>query len=383
MAKGWQAWGLGHADRIRENWQGNLPSSLRIFGYAFEAGSAKGLQAGLDPVEVNIRRGLAVARSLEALKRAGLSPDVVYGHPGWGEMLFVRDVFPRAKIVSYCELYLHSEGQDLGFDPEFPERQGLAFAVQVQNMVQTQSLVRSDFGISPTFWQKSRYPEQLQSSISVSFDGIDCKHVVPSHSARLEFGGRIFDRSLELVTFVSRNLEPLRGFHVFMRSLPDLLRRKPHAQVLIAGGDGVSYSRPAPSGSYRAALMCELGSSVDWGRVHFLGKLSYAHYLSLLQISRVHVYLSYPFVLSWSVFEAMAVGCTLFAGDTEPVREVIQHGKNGFLVDFFDQGGLAEGISEAIDNPQPVIAASARQTIYDRYDWDKSCLPVITKHLES
>jgi glycosyltransferase involved in cell wall biosynthesis len=373
-----QVWALGEARRVKENWRHAVPG-LNLYGYTFNEETGTALNAHLRTTDTNLRRGLAVAKSLETLKTKGLNPDVVFGHPGWGEMLFVRDAFPRAKIVNYCEFYFNSEGQDLGFDPEFPERQTLRYDVRAQNMTQSQSLLAGDLGISPMHWQRDRYPEMLRSHIDVVFDGIDCDVVKPDLHARFSSGEGQPDLSShdEVITFVNRNLEPLRGFHVFMRALPALQRRRPNAHIVIVGGDGASYSRAPAQGTYRQLYSKEIEGRVDWSRIHFVGRIPYSRYLGLLQISTAHVYLSYPFVLSWSMLEAMAAGCVVIASDTAPVREVIRHTENGLLVDFFDQAQLIASIEQACMHraEHDVIRRRARQDILDRYDLRTICLP--------
>ncbi len=181
------------------------------------------------------------------------------------------------------------------------------------------------------------------------------------------------------MTYSARDLEPYRGFHAFMRALPEVLERRPTAQVLIVGGDGVSYGRQSQQAtSYREQLLAELDGRLDLRRVHFLGHLPYRQYLTVLQISTVHVYLTYPFVLSWSLLEAMAAGCLVVSSRTAPVEEVMRDGGNGFLVDFFDLDGLASRVVEVLsleDSVAVKIKAAARQTVLDRYDLNTVCLP--------
>ena len=370
-------WALGEAQRVAANWRQTIPN-LKLFGYVFNEVVSTIPNGSLKTTDTNIRRGLAVAKSLTSLAKQGLRPDVIYGHPGWGEMLFVRDIFPDAKIVNFCEFYFNFEGQDRGFDPEFRDPNVTPFDVRAQNMTQTQSLLSADLGIAPTLWQKSRYPALLQKQIEVVFDGIDCGAVKPSPAATLTLAdGKVLTPADEVLTFVNRNLEPYRGFHVFMRALPVIQRERPHAQVVIVGDDGVSYGRPLKGTTYREHYVKQLGDTVDWSRVHFLGRVPYARYLSVLHVSTVHVYLTYPFVLSWSLMEAMAAGCAVVASNTEPVTEVISDGVNGKLVDFFDHKRLAEIVGKCLAERGRLsdIRRQARQTVLERYDLMRICLP--------
>ena len=185
-----------------------------------------------------------------------------------------------------------------------------------------------------------------------------------------------------MITFVSRRLEPYRGFHVFMRALPRLLRERPQAHVLIVGGDEAGYGQPPPGGgTWREVLWAEVGGVLDRSRVHFLGRVPYAEFVALLQLSSVHVYLTYPFVLSWSMIEAMACGCAVVASATPPVLEVIEDGGNGLLVDFFDTDRIVDAVSRVLDHPDRMRAmrAAARRTAIERYDFATVCLP---RHVE-
>ncbi|GLQ42123.1 glycosyl transferase [Dyella nitratireducens] len=326
-----------------------------------------------------MRRGRAVALCLQSLRSTGFRPDVIYGHPGWGDMLHVRDVFPEARVINYCEFYFNREGQDIGFDPEFQADVTDTYRVRTDNMTQLASLIDADAGISPTVWQRSRYPDLLRRSISVIHDGIDLDAVHPDPAAELVLPQSLLrlDRHTPVITYVARNLEPYRGFHVFMRALPAILKAVPNAHVVMVGGDDVSYSKkPAQGGTYRELMLNEVGARLDLSHVHFLGRVSYAQYLRVLQVSSVHVYLTYPFVLSWSILEAMAMGTVVVASRTAPVQEVIEDGINGHLVDFFSHQDLAETVSSAClaGGSLDLLRQAAQQTVAKRFDLRKSCL---------
>ncbi len=329
--------------------------------------------------EASIENGLAVAQVCEGLKREGFRPDMVIGHNGWGETLYVKDVWPETILLSYFEFFYHAADSDLDFDPEFPPSPLDRVRIRTRNVVNLLGLETADWGQTPTEWQKSLYPERYWPQISVIHEGVDTALVRPDPSARLWLRGRpLLAPGQQIVTYSARNLEPYRGFHVFMRALPPLLARFPELQVLIVGGNGVSYGRrPAQGTSWREAMLSELGGRLDLGRVHFLGRLPYPQYLAALQVSAAHVYFTYPFVLSWSFLEAMAAGCLLVASKTPPVEEVVRDGENGYLVDFFDRDALVERLSAALTRPDrdARIRAAARATVEARYDLKSVCLP--------
>lgn len=323
----------------------------------------------------------AVLEQARRLKAEGFRPDIMLGHNGWGETLFLKDVWPDVPLLSFFEFFYHAEGADTGFDPEFPPDGDVRPRLRMMNTVNLLGLHAADWGQSPTVFQAQQYPALYRSRLSVVHDGIDTDAIRPNPNRSITLPGRDAPLTVadEVVTYVSRNLEPYRGFHVFMRALPEILGRRPKAQVIVVGGDDVSYGpRLAGKQCFREALLAEQAGRIDLERVHFLGQLPYEHFLALLQISAVHVYLTYPFVLSWSMLEAMSAGCLVVGSATPPVQEVIRHGDNGLLVDFFDTKGLADRIDAVLDHPDRMaeLRAAARRTVVERYDLNRVCLPI-------
>jgi glycosyltransferase involved in cell wall biosynthesis len=275
----------------------------------------------------------------------GLHPDVILAHPRWGETLPLRTMFPKARLIVYCEFFYGAEGRDLGFDPEFPEP-GLDghIGVQLKNATTLLALADANLGISPTSWQHSTFPKHYQGMIEIVHEGVDTQLMRPDPAARLNLpDGRELTRSDEVVTFVARNLEPLRGYHIFMRALPEILARRPNAQIVIIGSEGLSHGLPPPAGTtWKSVFLNEVRDQLDLGRIHFIGRVPHQTFLKALQVSAAHVYLTYPFALSWSMLEAMSAGCPLIASDTAPVREVVQDDETAILVPFFAVDQLAE-----------------------------------------
>jgi len=332
--------------------------------------AAGGVHRFLRGIDMAVRRGEAAARVAQAIGRS-FRPDVVVAHIGWGEGLYLRDVLPDARIVAYCEFFYHAEGCDVGFDPEFPPARDAALHLRTRNAAQLLSLDAAHRGLSPTLWQRSVFPAAQAEKIAVIHDGIDVARVAPDPEARFLLpDGRALRAGDPVVTYVARSLEPYRGFHVFMRALPRILARHKDAQAVVVGDDEVSYGRPpAEGGSWRARLLAELDGRLDRTRLHFVGRLPYDRYVSLLQVSAAHVYLTYPFVLSWSMLEAMAASCMVIGSATAPVTEVIANRENGLLVDFFARDQLADAVLWALDNPDAARAlrAAARRTAVERF----------------
>jgi glycosyltransferase involved in cell wall biosynthesis len=267
----------------------------------------------------------------------------------------------------------------VGFDPDHPPSLDDGPRARTRNIGNLIGLDAVDLGQCPTRWQRSVYPDHYHSRLRVVHDGVDTRAVAPNPKARLTLpNGRELSAGDEVLTYVARNLEPYRGFHTFMRSLPEILSRRPKAQAVIVGGDNVSYGAAAPAGTcHREMLLKELGDSLDLSRVHFLGWTPYSTFLNVLQVSRAHVYLTYPFVLSWSMLEAMSAECLVIGSRTPPVQEVISHGENGLLVDFFNTREIAETVVNALGAPAEfaTIRRNARRTAVKRYDLHTVCLP--------
>ena len=330
-------------------------------------------------LEGAVMNALAVARLCEGLKRDGFTPDIVIGHTGWGELLFVKDVWPRVPMLGYFEFFYRSTHSDLDFDPEFPPTFEDTMRVRVRNATNLLSLDAADWGHTPTKWQRDQYPAEYHPRISIIHEGVDTEHVRPDPAARLWLrGGVTLSRDEQVVTYCARKLEPYRGFHVFMRALPKVLAECPNAHVVIVGGDGVSYGRmPKDGKGWREHMVAELAGQLDLSRVHFLGWLPHAQYLAVLQVSSAHVYLTYPFVLSWGLIEAMAAECMVIASRTPPVEEVIDGIDNGRVFDFFDTDELAGQIVSALRDQAATVTMrrNARRTAVEQFDLKTQCLP--------
>ena len=328
-----------------------------------------------------VERGVACARAARSLRdKHGFMPDLILGHSGWGETLFLRSIWPKARIVIYAEYYYRARGLDSDFDAEFlPENPDRDFAITAEQAHLGHALAQADAAICPTEWQAETFPPVYRPMIHVMHDGIDTARLAPDQGAQVTLpNGPTLRAGDEVLTFVNRNLEPYRGYHIFMRALPLVLAARPNAQVVIMGGDGVSYGRPAPDGrSWKDTFLIEVADRIDPARVHFTGRVPYATFAALIQVTRVHAYLTYPFVLSWSVLEAMAAGAHVVASDTGPVREVITQGDTGDLVGFFDVPGWAARLTGALAHPKrhDPQRRAARALVQARYDLHSVCLP--------
>jgi glycosyltransferase involved in cell wall biosynthesis len=317
-------------------------------------------------------------------------PDVIFAHHGWGESLFLKEIWPKSPLLLYMEWFYPLAGADVDFDPEFQTgMEETICRLRAKNAHNLLSMDAADAGVSPTYWQRDTHPAWFKERIEVIHDGIDTRVAKPGpvNQLRLKIPADeacciaedevVLTKGDELITFVNRNLEPYRGYHIFMRSLPELLRRRPKAKVVIVGGNDVSYGAKPEQGTWKQKILDEVRSDLDMSRVHLVGKIPYTLFLDLLRMSTVHIYLTYPFVLSWSLLEAMSCGTAVVASDTEPVREVITDGENGRLVDFFALNEIIDRACELLDDPQQRarLGKAAREIIVDRYDLRSRCLP--------
>lgn len=368
-------------------WQG-----VQVVPYTVHASNTPGLQPMLKEVESKVIRANAALLAALKLREAGFVPDVIIAHSGWGESLFLKQVWPQAKLALYCEFFYQLQGYDLGFDPAvYPVPNPVAQAhLQLKNAHYWMHLPQADAAVAPTHFQAHSFPESLRSKMAVIHDGIDTNSIAPCDTVQLDFGsGLTLRQGDEVVTFVNRCLEPYRGFHIFMRALPDMLRRRPHAHFVIVGREAGGYGAPPSDGrTWRQVFTQEIRPHIaagDWARVRFIPYVPRAQFTQLLQLSTVHIYWTYPFVLSWSLLEAMSAGCCIVGSHTAPVREVISHGETGCLVDFFDPQGMAQAVCTLLDDApkRRLLGANARAYVQENYDLHSKCLPQMLHWVQS
>ena len=362
---------------------GALPGVKKII-YAPKRKPSRQTHHYLREAEAGVLNGQEVARAAFSLKKAGFVPDVMLGHNGWGEIWYLKDIWPKTPLIGYFEFFYRAEGADIEFEPGVSEQLDTAPRLRTKNIGNLLGLEAADLGQCPTRWQQSLYPERYRSMLRVIHEGIDTRIVKPNPLAKLRLPNSDCELTAqdEVITYVARNLEPYRGFQSLMRALPTILSRRPNAHVVIVGGDQVSYGQRLPEGkTYRGEMLKEIGDSLDLSRVHFLGRVPYPTFLTVLQVSGVHVYLTYPFVLSWSMLEAMSAGCLVVGSRTPPVEEVLRDRENGILVDFFDTAAIADAAVDALAHPEAyrALRERGRRTIVEGYDLHTLALPAQLK----
>jgi glycosyltransferase involved in cell wall biosynthesis len=359
-----------------------LPKGVQYVVYGAARGNGQDVHPLALETETKVIRAEACAAAAEQLKQQGFQPDIICGHPGWGELLFLPYIWPNTPVLLYQEFFYQIHGFDYDFDPEFQSElpwQKCAKA-HMKNANTLLNLEAATWNITPTGFQRSSFPERFHQRISVIHDGIDPNAAPAKANSKLSLtlkDGQELKLGDPIVTFVNRTIEPYRGCHSFIRSIPHLQELNPTARVVIVGEEqGVSYGSACPDGEWKDVFLKEIEGSYDPSRVHFAGSLDYNDFLKLLKLSQAHVYLTYPFVLSWSLLESMCSACAIVGSATAPVMEVIRDGQNGLLVDFFQPKAIAEAVNQLLRDRALAreLGTQARKDALARYSLER-CLP--------
>ena len=325
----------------------------------------------LRPAEEAILEGQQVARALDSLRKKGFVPDVILGHTGWGSLLYVKDIYPEVPVLGYFEWYYHSLHSDSYWWPDEKPAIDDMLRIRTKNAHHLLSLEACDAGYTPTKWQYEQFPAIWQSKLDVVHDGIDtefCQPAVKRPGLVLEDAKLNLPEGTEIITYVSRGFEVFRGFPYFMDAIRIVLKHRPKCHVVIVGSDKVCYGPQLKDTSYQKEE--EKKGGYDAERVHFVGMRNRGDYRKILQASSVHIYLTRPFILSWSMLEAMSFGCPMVASKTPPVEEVMVDGENGLLAEFRSPHHIARRVEELLDDRELAarLGKAARETILARYE---------------
>lgn len=357
----------------------NLPQNFLYYQYFLSRGTSKSTDFLAQEFEAKTIRAFACASKLDELKKDGFIPNIICAHPGWGESLLIRAIYPDVPLLSYQEYFYRLSGFDYGFDPEhLPDSALLSRSkLLLKNTHLLSVLEDSTHNVTPTYFQKSSFPAKFHTNISVLHDGV----IVPDLNAPprdLFLGTKLLTKDSKIITFINRTLEPYRGCHTFIRSIPLIFENHPDAFILIIGSrEGTSYgSPPEGSDSWGDIYFKTIEGMYPSDRVFFTGSIPYDVLSNIFRLSSCHIYLTYPFVLSWSLLDAMAHCVPIIASATAPVMELIQHENNGLLVDFFDPKQLADRVSEVLNDPFSFcdMSTNARELIVDRFSINH-CVP--------
>lgn len=364
--------------------------------YSLKRSNSKTIHPLCFEMESKTIRGEAVAEKAFDLFKHGFKPDLIIGHPGWGEMLFLAEVWPKAPQMHYVEFFYGVVGTDDDFDGGLPNNRTWRdrARARMKNAHNLSNLDQMALGITPTHFQNNLLPAWAAKKTIVIHDGIDTEWLKPNNQINLKLAARpglsqgiILKSGDPVISFVNRTFEPYRGVHIFMEALAQLQSINPKVQTLLVGNDtdNVSYGSKREDGvGWLTALKQQFGARLDWSRIHNLGLISHEKLRMVYQVSAAHTYLSYPFVLSWSLLEAMSCGAFVIGSDTEPVKEVIKDGINGIIVPFKDAREVSKAINYALNNPSKItqIKINSRSTIKKNYHLG-NCLSEQIKIIES
>ena len=358
-----------------------IPEAVTYLRYGLSRGTGQDVHPWAAETEAKVIRAEACARAAYQLREQGFVPDLICAHPGWGEALFLRDVWPESPLLSYQEFYYNARGFDFDFDDELqgPLEWEACAKLRMKNANQLLMLEASSWNVSPTSFQRSSFPHHLRNRISVIHDGIDTRIAAPEvNPSPIQMSdGTLLSAGDHIITFVNRRIEPYRGCLTFIRAIPAIQKLCPNAHIVIVGGhEGAAYGKQPPVGTWRDLSLAQIKGQYDPSKVHFPGNLPYGLFLQLLKLSSCHVYLTYPFVLSWSLLEAMSTGLPIVGSSTAPVQEVIRDGVNGLLVDFFSPDQLANAVSDLLGNRERAdsLGRAARESILADYSLER-CVP--------
>lgn len=375
LARHFARTGRDHVCFLTKETHNNRLWNVNVGVYKAARETTKDVHPYVKQLEAAALEGQAVARGILSLKKQlDFTPDVVIGHTGWGSTLYVKDLLPKTPLIGYFEWFYRPYGSDVSFWPDETVTENARMRIRTQNATSLLALDAADVRYTPTKWQKSQFPKEYRPSMQVIHEGVDTTFYHPDKSVRLQIPNLDLSDAEEIVTYVSRGMEPYRGFPQFMETVRLLHARRPKCHVVVVGADRSCYSPPPSNGKTWKQIEEERGG-YDAARIHFTGRLDWENYRKVLQASTVHVYLTRPFVLSWSMLESMASGCCIVASKTPPVQEVIKDNENGLLADFRQPEQIADRIEEALDDEKlrSRLSAAARETVQARYEV-KQCL---------
>jgi len=325
----------------------------------------------LRAAEEAVLEGQQVVRSLDSLRHKGFVPDVILGHTGWGSLLYVKDIYPEVPVLGYFEWYYHALHSDSYWWPDETPPIDEMLRIRTKNAHHLLSLEACDFGYTPTRWQYDQFPKVWQPKLQVVHDGIDtefCQPLAKRPGLVLKDAKLNLPAETEIITYVSRGFEMFRGFPYFMDAIREVLARRPKCQVVVVGTDKACYGPELKGMTYLQAE--EKKGGYDQSRVHFVGVRNRGDYQKILRASSVHIYLTRPFILSWSMLEAMSFGCPIVASKTPPVEEVMRDGVNGLLAEFRSPHHIARRVEELLDDRALAarLGKAARETVLEHYE---------------
>jgi glycosyltransferase involved in cell wall biosynthesis len=313
-----------------------------------------------------------------------LRPDLIVGHSGFGSTLFLPELYAGVPIINYFEFFYHPHQSDMDFRPEFPPPEIDYLRARARNAMLLLDLENCRHGYSPTHFQQQLFPEVYRPKIDVIFDGIETDIFRRLDNVPRQIAGRSIPASTRIVTYVSRGFESMRGFDIFMRVAERIYQQFSDVVFIVVGSRRVCYGGDEKHIKHKTFYEHAMAqSSYEMDKLIFTGLIPVSTLAQVFSLSDLHLYFTVPFVLSWSLMDALACGCTVLASNTAPVREVIENGKNGLLCDFFDVEGFASQAVEVLRDPGAFrhLGTCAVDGIHRNYAIDVT-LPRLTRLFE-
>lgn len=363
--------------------RGDTVGGVECVQYKVDGGATKQNHYCTRTFENATRHAMGVYDAVKA--RPDLQPDLIVGHSGFGSTLYLRELFPNVPIINYFEYFYRTRASDMDFRKEYPPVPLDFLRARSRNAMVLLDLDNCDAGYCPTNYQRQLFPKEYENKLHTIFDGVDTAVWKPMPGLAREVNGFRVPEGMKVVTYATRGMESMRGFDIFMKAAKKICDRRKDVIFLIAGQDRVCYGgdeRFTGGKSYKEWVLSQ--DQFDLSRFVFLGLIPPHELAKLFNITDVHVYLTVPFVLSWSLLNALACGATILASDTAPVREMIRNGENGVLFDFFNTDALAELASQLIDRKEEykVLGQQGAKLIEESYSVDV-CLPRMVQLYET
>lgn len=363
--------------------RGGRVGNVDCIQYKVDGGATKHNHYCTRTFENSTRHAIGVFQAVKA--RPDLKPDLIVGHSGFGSTLFLREIFPDVPIINYFEYFYRTRDSDMDFRKDYPPVPLDFLRARARNAMVLLDLDNCDAGYSPTQYQRDLFPPEYQSKVRTIFDGVDTAIWKPIANPGREVNGYHVPDGMKIVSYATRGMESMRGFDIFMKAAKKICDRRKDVIFLIAGQDRVCYGgdeRFTEGKTYKEWVLSK--DNYDLSRFQFLGLIPPPELAKLFNITDVHIYLTVPFVLSWSLLNALACGTTILASNTAPVREMIQNGVNGVLFDFFDADALAELAIQLLDRRDEyrVLGQQGAAIIREKYSIDV-CLPKMVELYES
>jgi len=359
---------VGGIQKIQYRPGGGATDKTHYFSRTFEngVGHAAGVYQALKPHVTRLR------------------PDLIVGHSGFGSTLFLPELFPGTPVINYFEYFYHAHNSDMDFRPEWPVLEQDVLRARARNAMILLDLEYCRAGYAPTQFQAGLLPEVYQPKVRVLHDGIDTHFWRRQPALPRAIGPYSFEADTRVVTYVSRGFESMRGFDVFMRAAKRIYIADRRVVFLVVGSDRVCYGgdlKFIQEKSFREHVLKQ--DEYDLKRVLFLGQVTPGDLVKILSLSDLHIYLTVPFVLSWSLLDALACGCTVLASDTAPVKEFVRQNETGLLVNFFDVDGLAATALQVLKDPPAYhrLGRAGEQMIRQNYGLD-TIIPRMTSFYE-